>query len=98
MQAGDYAGALPLLRQAAQRLQGTRSLDEAYNDFNFALALAKTDGCSTQVLKLLDESQAIQGQRAPIDELRSACTSRPPAPRGHAKGPKPGKGPDHGDD
>ncbi len=90
MQVGDYAGALRLLQQAAQQLQGTHSLGEAYNDFNLALSLAKIEGCSGQVLQLLDASQAIQGHRAPIDELRAACTKPPP---GHAKGPKPGKGP-----
>ena len=95
MQAGDYAGALPFLQQAAQQLQDTHSLDEAYNDFNLALSLAKTQGCSGQVLQLLDASQAIQGHRAQIDELRAACTKPPPSspPPGHAKGPKRGKGP-----
>ena len=76
-------------------LQGSDSLDEAYNDFNLALTLAKTQGCSGQVLQLLDASQAIQGQRPPIDELRAACTTSPPGPPGHARGPKPGKGPKH---
>jgi predicted Ser/Thr protein kinase len=95
MQAGDYAGALPLLQSAAQQLQGTHSLDEAYNDFNLAFTLAKLQGCSPQVLQLLDASQSIQGHRAPIDELRAACTGPPP---GHAKGPKPGKGPQHGNE
>jgi hypothetical protein len=75
MQAGDYTGAVPLLEQAAQDLQGSNSLDEAYNDFNLALSLAKTQGCSPQVLQLLDASQAIQGHRSPIDELRAACTA-----------------------
>ena len=73
MQAGDYAGALPLLEQAARALQGSGSLAEAYNDYNLAFTLAKTQGCSAQVLQLLDASQAIQGHRKPIDELRHAC-------------------------
>jgi predicted Ser/Thr protein kinase len=73
MQAGDYTGALPLLEQAAQALQGSGSLDEAYNDYNLAFTLAKTQGCSTKVLQLLAASQAIQGHRAPIGELRKAC-------------------------
>ncbi len=73
MQAGDYVGALPLLEQAAQALQGSGSLDEAYNDYNLAFTLAKTQGCSTRVLQLLDASQAIQGHRKPIDDLRKAC-------------------------
>jgi serine/threonine-protein kinase len=83
MQAGDYAGAVPLLEQAAQDLQGSNSLDEAYNDFNLALSLAKTQGCSAQVLQLLDASQAIQGHRGPIDELRAACTAPAKKPKKH---------------
>jgi serine/threonine-protein kinase len=73
MQAGDYTGALPLLEQAANDLQGSGSLDEAYNDYNLAFTLAKTDGCSTRVLQLLDASQTIQGHRKPINDLRHAC-------------------------
>jgi predicted Ser/Thr protein kinase len=73
LQAGDYAGALPLLQQAAQALQGSGSLNEAYNDYNLAYALAKTQGCSSQVLDLLDASQEIQGHRQPINDLRHAC-------------------------
>ena len=73
MQAGDYNAALPLLEQAAHDLQGTHSLSEAYNDYNLALTLVKLRGCSAQVLQLLDSSQAIQGRRAPIDELRANC-------------------------
>ena len=73
LQAGDYAGALPLLEQAAHKLAGAGSLDEAYNDYNLAYALARTQGCSERVLKLLDASEAIQGHRSEIDRLRSGC-------------------------
>ena len=73
IQAGDYNAALPLLEQAARDLQGTHSLSEAYNDYNLALTLVKLRGCSARVLQLLDTSQAIQGRRAPIDELRANC-------------------------
>jgi serine/threonine protein kinase len=73
MRAGDYAGALPLLQQAATALQGSGSLAEAYNDYNLAFTLAKTQGCSQQVLDLLDASQRIQGHRKPINDLRHAC-------------------------
>jgi predicted Ser/Thr protein kinase len=73
MQAGDYAGALPLLEQAAQSLQGSNTIAEAYNDYNLAFTLAKTQGCSPQVHHLLDASQHIQGHRAQIDDLRKAC-------------------------
>jgi serine/threonine-protein kinase len=73
MQAGDYVGAIPLLEQAAAGLQGSGSLAEAYNDYNLAFSLAKTQGCSTRVLDLLNASEAIQGHRGAIDELRKAC-------------------------
>ena len=69
MQAGDFSGALPLLEQAVNVLQGTGSLDEAYADYNLAytrFALGNCDG----VLDLLDRSQQIQGHRKEIDQVR----------------------------
>ena len=71
--AGDAAGALPVLQQAAQQLDGTGSIAEAYNDYNLAVALAQTSGCSSQVLELLDRSQQIQGHRKEINQLRKDC-------------------------
>jgi eukaryotic-like serine/threonine-protein kinase len=73
LQAGDAAGALPLLQQAARALQGTNSLAEAYNDYNLAVAMTQTGGCSPQVLQLLDASETIQGHRGAINQLRNAC-------------------------
>jgi len=73
LRSGDYGGALPLLEQAAQQLTGSGSLDEAYNDYNLAYALAQTQGCSERVLQLLDASQAIQGHRSEINKLRATC-------------------------
>jgi tRNA A-37 threonylcarbamoyl transferase component Bud32 len=69
MQADDYAGALPLLERAVQKLQGTNSLDEAYADYNLAFTRFQLGNCDG-VLELLDSSESIQGQRAPIDRLR----------------------------
>ena len=69
MQAGDYAGALPLLERAVQKLQGTNSLDEAYADYNLAFTRFQLGNCDG-VLDLLDRSESIQGQRAEIDRLR----------------------------
>ncbi len=69
MQVRDYAGALPLLLRAAHELHGSGTLDEAYADYNLAytrFALGRCDG----VLALLDRSQAIQGHRSEIDDLR----------------------------
>jgi hypothetical protein len=73
LQAGDAAGALPLLRQADTKLRGTSSIAEAYNDYNLASALAQTSGCSAEVLQLLDRSEQIQGRRKEIDRLRKDC-------------------------
>jgi hypothetical protein len=69
MRAGDYAGALPLLEQAVQKLNGTGSTSEAYADYNLAYTRRALGQC-TDVLTLLDRSQAIQGHRKEIDQLR----------------------------
>jgi tetratricopeptide (TPR) repeat protein len=69
MQAGDYHEALPLFEQAVQELDGTRSLDEAYADYNLAYTRYELGQC-TGVLPLLDQSQQIQGRRKEIDALR----------------------------
>jgi hypothetical protein len=69
MQAGDYTGALPLLEQAVQRLNGTGSLGEAYADYNLAYTHYELGQC-TDVLALLDHSEQIQGRRKEIDALR----------------------------
>jgi serine/threonine-protein kinase len=75
MQAGDYAAALPLLRQAVIALNGTNTLDEAYASYNLAysrFAVGRCDG----VTALLDRSERIQGHRAEIDELRRQWRDR----------------------
>ena len=69
MRTGDYQGALPLLSQAVQQLSGAGSLDEAYADYNLAYTRYELGQC-TDVLPLLDHSQAIQGRRTEIDALR----------------------------
>jgi eukaryotic-like serine/threonine-protein kinase len=72
MQADDFEGALPLLEQAVQKLQGTGSTAEAYADYNLAFtrfALGRCDG----VPELLDNSERIQGHRKEIDRLRHAA-------------------------
>jgi tetratricopeptide (TPR) repeat protein len=70
MQQGDYAGALPLLERAVQKLEGMGSLDEAYASYNLAYTRFQLGNCDG-VLELLDRSEAIQGQRSEIDRLRA---------------------------
>ena len=75
VQSGDYAGALPLLEQAVQKLSGTGSTGEAYADYNLAYARRALGQC-TDVLTLLDRSEAIQGRRHEIDKLRKDTEKR----------------------
>jgi hypothetical protein len=75
MQAGDFAGALPLLRQSVLALKGSNTLNEAYADYNLAytrFALGRCDG----VIGLLARSERIQGHRSEIDELRRQWEDR----------------------
>jgi hypothetical protein len=81
----DVTGALPLLEQAVQKLQGTGSLAEAYASYNLALArfaLGRCDG----VLDLLDRSQSVQGRRKEIDRLRHTVERRCNERRGNGQG------------
>ena len=69
MQAGDLAGALPLLEAAVDELEGDGSLAEAYASYNLAytrFALGDCDG----VADLLDRSEEVQGKRSEINRLR----------------------------
>jgi serine/threonine-protein kinase len=75
IQAGDLAGALPLLEQAVQKLSGTGSTTEAYADYNLAYTRYSLGDC-TDVLTLLDRSESIQGRRKEIDRLRKAAEKR----------------------
>jgi serine/threonine protein kinase len=75
MRQGDYTGALPLLEQAQQRLQGSGSLSEAYNEYNLAYTRFQLGRCDG-VLALLDRSESIQGHRTDIDRLRAQAERR----------------------
>ena len=70
MQAGDYAGALRLLEAAVQKLDGTGVLDEAYAKYNLAYTRYHLGNCDG-VLDLLDQAEAIEGRKGPIDRLRA---------------------------
>jgi serine/threonine protein kinase len=75
MKQGDYNGALPLLEQAQQKLQGAGTLSEAYNAYNLAFTRFQLGRCDG-VLELLDRSESIQGHRDDIDSLRSDAEDR----------------------
>jgi serine/threonine protein kinase len=70
MQAGDYAGALPLLEEAVSKLDGTGVLDEAYAKYNLAYTRYQLGNCDG-VLDLLDQAEAIEGHKSAIDRLRA---------------------------
>ena len=70
MQAGDFQGALPLLEQAVQQLEGTGSTTEAYADYNLAFTRLKLGNCDS-VLDLLARSEEVQGHRTEITHLRN---------------------------
>ena len=85
MRAGDYAGALPLLRQAVLASNGSGTLTEAYASYNLAysrFAVGRCDG----VAPLLDRSQRIQGSRREIDDLRARWRERCGAGGGEGPG------------
>jgi eukaryotic-like serine/threonine-protein kinase len=75
MRAGDYAGALPLLEAAVRKLDGTGKLYEAYAKYNLAYTRFQLGDC-TGVLDLLDQAEAIEGQKSAIDRLRSQAEQR----------------------
>ena len=81
MEAGDYEGALPPLVRAVEALRGSGTLTEAYARYNLAFTRFALGHCSG-VLTPLERSEAIQGQRDEIDELRSEWAARcaPPPP------------------
>jgi len=70
MQHGDYAGALPLLEQAVQKLDGTGKLYEAFAKYNLAYTRYQLGNCDG-VLDLLDQAEAIEGRKSAIDRLRA---------------------------
>jgi serine/threonine-protein kinase len=64
MRAGDYAGALPLLRQAVQQLRGAGPADpyEAYANYNLGYTLLHLNRC-TEAIPYLQRAQRLEPQR-----------------------------------
>jgi eukaryotic-like serine/threonine-protein kinase len=75
MQAGDFSAARPLLEQAVRALRGTGSITEAYASYNLAFTRLALGVCSG-VLPLLERSEAVQGHRREIDDLRAEASDR----------------------
>ena len=72
MQAGDYTGALPLLRQAVTKLRGVGYPSEAYANYNLGYTLLQLGRCS-EAIPYLQQAQRLEPQRhEPKDALQRA--------------------------
>jgi tetratricopeptide (TPR) repeat protein len=72
MQAGDYNGALPLLRQAVAKLAGVGYPNEAYANYNLGYTLLQVGRCS-EAIGYLDAAKQLEPQRhEPKDALKQA--------------------------
>jgi eukaryotic-like serine/threonine-protein kinase len=72
MQGGDYAGALPLLRQAVRKLSGVGFPTEAYANYNLGYTLLRLGSCS-EAIPYLQRAQQLEPQRhEPTDALNRA--------------------------
>ena len=71
-QAGDYAGALPLLRQAVAKLRGVGYPTEAYANYNLGYTLLQLGRCS-EAVPYLEQAKRLEPQRhEPKDALKRA--------------------------
>jgi serine/threonine-protein kinase len=70
MQAGDYAGALPLLQQAVAKLRGVGFPNEAYANYNLGYTLLQLGRCSEAVPYLETAQQLEPDRHEPRDALK----------------------------
>jgi Flp pilus assembly protein TadD len=71
-QAGDYAGALPLLQQAVAKLNGTGVPDEGYANYNLGYTLLQLGRCSEAIQYLERAKQLEPSRHEPKDALKQA--------------------------
>jgi eukaryotic-like serine/threonine-protein kinase len=77
MQAGDYAGALPLLRQAVAKLSGVGYPTEAYANYNLGYTLLQLGRCN-EAIPYLEQAKTLEPQRhEPKDALQRAKHCKP---------------------
>ena len=72
MQAGDYTGALPLLRQAVTKLNGVGYPYEAYANYNLGYTLLQLGSCSESIPYLKTAAQLEPQRHEPKDALKRA--------------------------
>jgi len=72
MQAGDYTGALPLLRQAVTKLNGVGYPYEAYANYNLGYTLLQLGSCSESIPYLKAAAQLEPQRHEPKDALKRA--------------------------
>jgi tetratricopeptide (TPR) repeat protein len=72
IQGGDYAGAVPLLQQAVQKLSGTGPGDpyEGYANYNLGYALYRLGRCS-EAVPYLQRAERLEPQRSEPHAIRA---------------------------
>jgi eukaryotic-like serine/threonine-protein kinase len=72
MRAGDYAGALPLLRRAVSKLSGVGYPTEAYANYNLGYTLLQLRSCA-EAIPYLEQAKRLEPERhEPKDALKRA--------------------------
>jgi tetratricopeptide (TPR) repeat protein len=72
MQQQDFAGALPLLQQAVQALQGQSTITAGYANYNLGLTLIALGQC-TDAMPYLETALQIEPDRPEVaDALKNA--------------------------